>query len=51
MGVAKGKDSEKGIIAFLSVFLCFYSGTFDYSTAFEYNYGRKSKEVTIWANL
>nr|DAP65848.1 MAG TPA: hypothetical protein [Caudoviricetes sp.] len=28
---------------------CFsvYSGTFDCQTAFEYNYGRKSKEVAI----
>ena len=25
-------------------------GTFDYQTAFEYNYVRKSKEATIWAN-
>ena len=36
-----------------SLFSCPFSalcGTFDYLTAFGYNYGRKTKEVTIWEN-
>jgi hypothetical protein len=54
MGVAKGQNkkmnTEKNCKRFFSVFSV-YSGTFDYQTAFEYNYGRKSKEEKIWANL
>ena len=36
-----------------SLFSCPFSalcGTFDYLTAFGYNYGKKTKEVTIWEN-
>ena len=52
LSIAKGKRIERSLASlfFLALF-SFYIGTFAYYTAFEYNYGRKSKEVTIWANL
>ncbi len=46
MGVARGKDREKGLIAFLSVFFMLICGTFDYTAFFEWNYERNSKEVS-----
>ena len=50
IGCGKGQtqkiNTEKNCKSF-SRYFSVYSGTFDYYTAFEYNYGRKSKEVTI----
>ena len=43
----KGRRKLKGLKGDFFI----YSGIFDYLTAFEYTYGRKSKEVTIWGNL
>ena len=52
LSIAKGKRIERSFgFSLFSCLFSVYSGTFDYQTAFEYNYGRKSKEVTIWANL
>jgi hypothetical protein len=48
----QGKRIERSLgFSLFSWPFSIYGGTFDYLTAFEYNYGRKSKEVTIWANL
>ena len=41
--ISTPRRTVKGFSWYFSV----YSGTFDYYTAFEYNYGRKSKEVAI----
>ena len=52
LSIAKGKRIERSYG--FSLFSCPFSvfiRTFDSFAAFEYNYGRKSKEVTIWANL
>ena len=51
LSIAKGKRIERSFgFSLFSRPFSVYSGTFDYYTAFEYNYGRKSKEVTIWGN-
>ena len=52
LSIVKGKRIERSCdLSLVSCLFSVYSGTFDYLTAFEYNYGRKSKEVTIWTNL
>jgi len=48
----QGKRIERSFgFSLFSRLFSVYSDTFDYYTSFEYNYGRKSKEATIWANL